>query len=484
MSEGRASRSGSPRSIVSIAFACTSGPAMPRPPSRGVRCTSALPRAVTPITTILSRNVPGATRPSRTSRADTRRTVPGGPRKSIHVVCSLWPPARASRCGRVGRRRPCRAPPRARSAAAKANVGTSLIRWRCSRIRLPSCREQVDLVVRRADCARPCPPAGRRSRFRPASVPRRGRPGELGVRHRLTLPPGLAVRVRSSAGTAARGGRASRASPQQRPVARGCSARRPEDHVDCDHRRRGPGAAGPAAGRTAARGIASARASAVAEPRERLVVHRDRRRDGGRRRACPHGEPGVHRAQLEPLHRCGIPHVERERDADGHERDHGGGQTPVAHLEPARPLARLRERGAPSAPRRGVAASRGSQARGRRGRSRGGRRRRGSDEGTGRRMRSRSRCSSAGSSGPAAASENSRSSSELSAIFLPPDVTRKRKAAAAASRWSAGSSAITSSRCPWTIVSAPPRRRSVSSRSRCDPAAISSSHSRFMTSCR
>ena len=43
-------------------------------------------------------------------------------------------------------------------------------------------------------------------------------------------------------------------------------------------------------------------------------------------------------------------------------------------------------------------------------------------------MRSRSRCSSAGSSGAAAASENSRSSSELSAIFLPPDVTRKRNA--------------------------------------------------------
>ena len=47
------------------------------------------PRGDPPITTILSRNAPRATWPSSRSSADIRRTVPGGPRKSIHVVLVL-----------------------------------------------------------------------------------------------------------------------------------------------------------------------------------------------------------------------------------------------------------------------------------------------------------------------------------------------------------------------------------------------------------
>jgi hypothetical protein len=96
----------------------------------------------------------------------------------------------------------------------------------------------------------------------------------------------------------------------------------PEPHVQRDHRRavlaqpiqhggvtrsrKPPGAVGIKAGKG-------------------LVVDRDHHepRIGDARAA--HGEAEVDRAQLEPLHRLWIPQVEREREGDGRESDHGRG---------------------------------------------------------------------------------------------------------------------------------------------------------------
>jgi hypothetical protein len=77
-----------------------------------------------------------------------------------------------------------------------------------------------------------------------------------------------------------------------------------------------------------------------------------------------------------------------------------------------------------------------------------------------------------------------RRSVVLNAIFRPPDVTRNRSASAAASRSASGMPVSASSTCVRTIVPAPPRRRSVSTRSTRDPAVVSSSQIRCMTSCR
>ncbi len=108
----------------------------------------------------------------------------------------------------------------------------------------------------------------------------------------------------------------------------------------------------------------------------------------------------------------------------------------------------------------------------------------GSDAATGRRIRWRSSRSSADSSGSGGTSVNSRSSFVLSAIFRPPDVTRKRSASDAASRSASGMPVSASSTCARTIVPAPPSRRSVSTRSSREPAVDSSSQIRCMTSCR
>ena len=163
------SRSGDPRSIVSIAFACTSGPAMRSSPSTGVSNTSVSATGL-PTTRTLPEKVPGGTRPSSTSSADIRGMFPGGPRKSIHVVRSLCAPC--ARRDAVGSSSTC-CPERREGPRPLWRRRTCSRNWRGPRRQLqPDGRARPG--SRRADCRRPHLRADRRS---PLTRPSRsGRP--------------------------------------------------------------------------------------------------------------------------------------------------------------------------------------------------------------------------------------------------------------------------------------------------------------------
>ena len=105
-----AGRSGMPRSAVSIASACSSGPAMRPVPDVGVACRSWKVEAVAPTTTTRPRNALAGTRPAITSLKWYVGTVPGAPGKSMRPRARSsaaretgCPAARATATGNVSR---------------------------------------------------------------------------------------------------------------------------------------------------------------------------------------------------------------------------------------------------------------------------------------------------------------------------------------------------------------------------------------------
>ena len=449
---------------MAIAAACSSTPGMRA--STEVRCLSWDP-AVTPMTTSLSRNAPSGVRPSSTSSAEVLTLASGRRARSIQVVRSLCPPTARRDAPESSASRPRSAPPRAMSAAVNANVG----------VLMSTAPERPMSTTRFARRMRPSGSSG--SPAKPVRNAGRLRLSEEDrpdgrVAVRFAQHPQVLVVVRQHQAPAGP------ADGRLELAILGRVAGLPEDHVE-----------GHDGGAVAPHPVEDGRVVGAREPAvapralvQRRVVHRDDRHPGIGRVAVLHGEARIDGPEVQALQPRGIEQVEAEPDDGCGQRDHGCGQAAAAHLEAACPLASLRQAPARPPPARAPRVTPPPFEDGPRedvvihlvgGRPSGPMRRPAAGC---------ARARAARSPAPAGPPYPENSGSSVGSARSSCRSTSPGTGGPRPRRPGRRGSSVTSSRCARTIVSAPPRRRSVSSRRRCDPAATSSSHSRFITSCR